>query len=259
MSECETTSQRSQDLFYPIPFIENYEVALNAIFRNTQTKKIKHSSTNKGGYKVIILNGKAYYVHQILAKMFVGNPNNYEVVDHINHIRSDNRVENLRWVSQSNNLKNKSHFKSVVYEYLDKIPEQATQIFSLKGSNFDNLFYFNHEFYIDCNVNVRKLHGNQQGKQFIYSTYNVNNQRVFFSVKQFLEHYPQFRSDFEVKDINVTESHTENHSESHPEMNIDSKFDTPTETNIEIINEVNIKSDANSTSDSTSDSDFKYD
>ena len=241
----------SEDIFYPIPFIENYEVALNAIFRNTQTKKIRHGSTNKGGYKVIILNGKAYYVHQILAKMFVGNPNNYEVVDHINHIRSDNRVENLRWVSQSNNLKNKSHFKGVVYEYLDKIPEQATQIFNLKGSNFDNLFYFNREFYIDCCVNVRKLHGNQQGKQVVYSTYNVDNQRVFFSVKQFLEHYPQFRNDFDMNDINVNEGH--------PEMNIDSKFDTPPEQDIEIINEVNIKSDANLTSDSTSDSDFKYD
>lgn len=43
--------------------------------------------------------GKSYLlkVHRLVAKAFIPNPNNYECIDHINGVRDDNRVENLRW------------------------------------------------------------------------------------------------------------------------------------------------------------------
>lgn len=43
------------------------------------------------------------YVHRHVAKAFIPNPNNYEQVDHINSVRTDNRVQNLRWVSRKTN------------------------------------------------------------------------------------------------------------------------------------------------------------
>lgn len=47
---------------------------------------------------------KQYQIHRIIATGFI--PNNDDTrneVDHINHIRNDNRVENLRWVNRREN------------------------------------------------------------------------------------------------------------------------------------------------------------
>ncbi len=42
-------------------------------------------------------------VHQLVAQMFLENPNNYTIVNHLNHNKSDNRLENLAWVSSKEN------------------------------------------------------------------------------------------------------------------------------------------------------------
>ena len=42
-------------------------------------------------------------VHRLVAEAFIPNPNNYPIVMHINNRKSDNRVENLRWGTISDN------------------------------------------------------------------------------------------------------------------------------------------------------------
>ena len=60
------------------------------------------------GYLVVSLgkNGKTQRVHRLVANEFIPNPENKPHIDHINTIRTDNRVENLRWVTAKENSNN---------------------------------------------------------------------------------------------------------------------------------------------------------
>lgn len=45
-------------------------------------------------------------VHRLVAEAFIPNPNKLPMVDHINRITSDNRVDNLRWCDGKENRRN---------------------------------------------------------------------------------------------------------------------------------------------------------
>lgn len=72
--------------------------------------KILKTHLQNGGYLIAHLhkNGKTRgcTVHRLVATAFIENPEEKAEIDHINTIRTDNRVENLRWVTRSENFLN---------------------------------------------------------------------------------------------------------------------------------------------------------
>lgn len=68
---------------------------------------IKSKHSDKDGYEMVNLkkNGKhsTKKVHRLVANAFIPNLENKPLVDHINGIRDDNRVENLRWFTSKEN------------------------------------------------------------------------------------------------------------------------------------------------------------
>lgn len=78
-------------------------------FYNKSFKKLNPKCLNAHGYLRIgiIINNKQYskLTHRLIAETFIPNPLNLATVDHINGIKTDNRVENLQWMSNADNIR----------------------------------------------------------------------------------------------------------------------------------------------------------
>lgn len=93
-----------------INYYENYYVFSDGKIYNKIRKKYIKSIKNASGYCYVTLCNKSskknFYVHRLVATHFLKNENkNKNQVNHINKKRDDNRLENLEWVSSSENMK----------------------------------------------------------------------------------------------------------------------------------------------------------
>ena len=112
----------------------NYSISTNGSVRNDKTGRILKLHLGTSGYLQVMLGRKTtpLYVHRLVAKAFIKNPNNYPQVDHINGNKLDNSVENLRWVSVSENCWS--------FGYKERIENRKKKIIATKGNE---ILHFN--------------------------------------------------------------------------------------------------------------------
>lgn len=116
-------SMKEQEIWKPVVGFEGlYEVSSNGRVRSVDRVIINKRNFpvrkrgrilrpgKKNGYLHVALakNGYAshHYVHRIVALAFIPNPKGCLEIDHANTLRDDNRIENLRWVTHSENMNN---------------------------------------------------------------------------------------------------------------------------------------------------------
>lgn len=101
------------------------------IKQRSGTYKICPQQITDRGYYYYKLKGqcKKYKmrIHRLVAMAFLPNINNYEQVNHINGNKSDNRVENLEWCSNSMNIEHRIQVLGF------KSGKKAVQKLSLNG------------------------------------------------------------------------------------------------------------------------------
>lgn len=93
-----------------------YQVSSLGNIRSMKNNKIRllQPGINTGGYKqvTLLMNGvpKSARVHRIVASAFIQKTDKQTEVNHINGVKTDNRVENLEWVSRETNMQHAYDF-----------------------------------------------------------------------------------------------------------------------------------------------------
>ena len=112
-----------------------YEVSNTGKVRLKGSDKIRKPVYIKNGYATImtVMDNKPrlFYIHRMVANAFLPNPNNLPVVNHKDHNRANNNVENLEWCSIKYNSQDGTGIN--VYAY-NKNKELIEEFFSLRDA-----------------------------------------------------------------------------------------------------------------------------
>lgn len=116
---------------------------------------------SKGGYMRIKVNygdrNKKFMIHRLVALAFIENPDNKPHIDHIDCNRTNNCVDNLRWVTPKENATHalESGFKDYhKYKLTNSITGQVLEFQNItKACKYFGVYKYNSTLYTNANTN----------------------------------------------------------------------------------------------------------
>ncbi len=115
----------------------------------------RNGTTRAGGYPIVTLD-KSRTIHRIVASTFIPNPDNKPEVDHIDGDHFNYKVDNLRWVTHSENMKYysaKGSTKKNLGRYIIK-----RGVMSLDGEWYGMTPYEYLQYRKDCGYPITKVY-----------------------------------------------------------------------------------------------------
>ena len=116
-----------------IPNFSNYLINRNGEIFSKISNKFLKTYINGVGYEAIKLiddlgKKKHLLIHRALAELFIPNPDNKQEVNHIDANRANNSLNNLEWVTPSENIRHafklRKHKKSIDYTEIPTIVQK---------------------------------------------------------------------------------------------------------------------------------------
>lgn len=90
---------------YITPSSKIYKLYYNGLYMQKKCHHNKHNGYVYCGITMSDGKNKSMRVHRLVAKAFIPNPNNYDVVGHRDNVKHNNVVENLYWTTVQENTK----------------------------------------------------------------------------------------------------------------------------------------------------------
>ena len=143
-----------------------YQVSNLGRIKNYKTKKIRkiiYKSNDNYGRVILSKNGKikGEYIHRLVAKAFLENPNNYKEINHKDENPTNNNLMNLEWCDRKyNNLYGK-RIKKVKEKLSKPINQYDLQGNFIKkwGSISSAMNEYHNSHIVDCLKQRRKTAG----------------------------------------------------------------------------------------------------
>ena len=104
---------------------ENYTISEDGKVWSKRTKIYLKPCKDRHGYFKVVLSKygkkKGFLIHRLLALHYIENPEGKETVDHIDRNRLNNSINNLRWATNEEQIRNRVTISNTGFKYISMI------------------------------------------------------------------------------------------------------------------------------------------